>query len=138
MLRVVLDPAVMLRGLLNPHSPCRRLLFDYADRYRAVFSDNTLRLLRLLLLHPLIVVRLPLLVKISPSKLARLFQYAERVRVPIDPDVGVHIALARAARADYVICEDQNLLSQCQDHSIPVLNTRAFLALLDPDLFLPT
>jgi predicted nucleic acid-binding protein len=138
MLRVVLDPVVMLRGLLNPHSPCRRLLFDYADRYRAVFSDNTLRLLRLLFLHPLIVARLPLLVKISPSRLARLFQYAERVRVPTEPDVSSCIALARAARADYVICEDQVLLSQCQEQSIPVLNTRAFLALLDPDLFLPT
>ncbi len=137
MLRVVLDPVVMLRGLLNPHSLCRRLLFDYADRYCAVFSDNTLRLLRLLLLHPFIAGRLPLLVKISPSKLARLFQYAERVHVPTEPDVSVHIALARAARADYLICEDQTLLSQCQDHGIPVLNTRAFLALLDPDLLLP-
>lgn len=97
MLRVVLDPVVMLRGLLNPHSLCSRLLFDYADRYCAVFSDNTLRLLRLLLLHPLIVCRLPLLVKISPSKLARLLQYAERVRVPTEPDVNLYIALARAA-----------------------------------------
>jgi predicted nucleic acid-binding protein len=138
MLRVVLDPVVMLRGLLNPHSLCRRLLFDYADRYRAVFSDNALALLRLLLLHPLIVVRLPALVKISSSRLTRLFQCAERVRVPTDPDVSLHIALARAARADYLICEDQTLLSQCQDHGIPVLNTRAFLALLDPDLCLLT
>ena len=138
MLRVVLDPIVILRGLLNPHSLCRRLLFDYADRYCAVFSDNTLRLLRLLLLHPFIVGRLPFLVKISPSKLARLFQYAERVRVPTEPDVNLYIALARAARADYLVCEDQILLSQCQDHSIPVLNTRAFVVLLDPDLFLPT
>ena len=138
MLRVVLDPVVMLRGLLNPYSLCGRLLFEYADRYRAVFSDNTLRVLRLLLLHPVIVVRLPALVKISPSRLARLFQCAERVRVPTEPDVNLHVALARAARADYLICEDQTLLSQCQDHGIPVLNTRAFLALLDPDLFLPT
>jgi len=137
MLRVVLDPVVMLRGLLNPHSLCRYLLFDYADRYCAVFSDNTLRLLRLLLLHPFIAGRLPLLVKISPSRLARLLQYAETVRVPTEPDVNLYIALARAARADYLVCEDQGLLSACQEHGIPVLDTRAFLALLDPDLILP-
>jgi predicted nucleic acid-binding protein len=138
MLRVVLDPVVMLRGLLNPHSVCRRLLSDYADRYRAIFSDNTLSLLRILLVHPFITGRLPALAKISPSRLARLLQYAEQVRVPTEPGVNVYIVLARAARADYLICEDQVLLSHCQDHGIPVLNTRAFLALLDPDLFLPT
>jgi len=49
----------------------------------------------------------------------------------------VYIALARAARADYLVCEDQGLLSACQEHGIPVLDTRAFLALLDPDLILP-
>jgi predicted nucleic acid-binding protein len=138
MLHVVLDPVVMLRGLINPHSLCRHLLFDYADRYCAVFSDKTLALLRILLVHPFIAVRLPLLVKISPSRLTRLLQYAERVRVPTDPDVDVYIALARAARADYLVCEDQVLLSACQEHGIPVLDSRAFLALLDPDLLLPT
>ncbi len=39
MLHVVLDPVVMLRALINPHSPCGQLLSEYADRYRAVFSQ---------------------------------------------------------------------------------------------------
>jgi len=88
--------------------------------------------------HPFLVIRIPSLAKISSSRLARLLQYARRVRVPTEPDVSVFVALAHAARADYLICEDQVLLSQCQGRSIPVLNTRAFLALLDPDLFPPT
>jgi predicted nucleic acid-binding protein len=137
MLHVVLDPVVMLRALINPHSPCGKLLSDYADHYRAVFSDDTLRVLRFLLLHPLLVFRFPLLVEISPSKLARILQYADRVQAPTEPDVSVFITLARAAQADYVICEDQVLLSECQSQGIPVLDTTAFLALLDPDLFLP-
>ena len=137
MLHVVLDPVVMLRALINPHSPRGRLLSDYADRYRAVFSDDTLRVLRFLLLHPLLVFRFPLLVEISPSRLARILQYADRVQVPTEPDVSVFITLARAARVDYVICEDQVLLSECQSQGIPVLNAQAFLGLLDPDLFLP-
>jgi predicted nucleic acid-binding protein len=138
MLRVVLDPVVMLRGLLNPHSLCSRLLSDHAERYCAIFSDDTIRALRFLLLHPFIVGRFPLLVEISPSKLARLFQYADRVRVPTEPEGSVFIALARAARADYLICEDEVLLSECHRQGIPVLNAHAFLTLLDPDLFLPT
>jgi len=136
MLHVVLDPVVMLRALINPHSPCGKLLSDYADRYRAVFSDDAIRALRYLVLHPFLAHRFPSLVEISPSRLGRLFQYADRVRVPAEPDAGIFISLSRAARVDYVICEDQVLLSECQSRGIPVLDTRGFLALLDPDLFL--
>ena len=137
MLHVVLDPVVMLRALINPHSLCGKLLSDYADRYCAVFSDDAIRALRLLVVHPFLILRFPSLSEISQFKLGRLFQYADRVRVPAEPDAGVFVALARAAQADYVICEDQVLWSECQSHGIPVLDTRGFLALLDPDLFLP-
>ena len=138
MLRVVLDPVVMLRGLLNPHSLCGRLLSDYSGRYRAVFSDDTVKTLRFLLVHPFLAGRFPSLLEIRPSRLAHIFQYAERVRVPTEPETSVFITLARSARADYLICEDHPLLSECRARGIPVLDTSAFLAMLDPDLYQPT
>ena len=103
-----------------------------------MFSDDTVKALRFLFVHPFLAGRFPLLLEIPPSKLARVFQYAERVRVPTEPEVSAYIALVRSARADYLICEDHELLSECQTRGIPVLDARAFLAMLDPDLYQPT
>jgi len=137
MYRVVLDPVVILRGLLNPHSPCRRLLFDYAERYQAVFSDDTVRAIRFLVVHPILIVAIPPLAGVSQTRLSQVFLQASRVHVPPEPGVSVFVAAARAARADFLVCEDRRLLEQREQLGVPVIQARPFLALLDPDLFSP-
>ena len=135
MYRVVLDPVVVLRGLLNPHSPCRRLLFDYAERYQAIFSDDTVRAIRLLLVHPILVALIPPLAGVSPTRLSQVFLQAARVHVPPEPGVSAFVAAARAARADFLVCQDRRLLERREQLGVPVIQARSFLALLDPDLF---
>ena len=133
MYRIVLDPVTLLRGLLNPHSPCRLLLFDYADRYHALFSDETVRVVRILVLHPILVVGLPSLVKINHSRLTRILLRAERVSIPAEHDDNLFVAVARAAQADYLVCEDRNLLARRDQLGVPVIDAATFLSLLDPD-----
>ncbi len=133
MYRVVLDPVIMLRGLLNPHSACRLLLFDCADRYRAIFSDETIRLIHVLVLHPILVVCLPSLAKINHSRLARILLRAERVPTPAEQG-NAFVAVARTAQADYLVCEDHVLFARRDQLGVPVINAATFLSLLDPGL----
>ena len=135
MYKVVLDPVVMLRGLLNPHSLCGPLFFDYADRYRAVFSDETVRATRVLLAHPIFLLAFPRLAKISPTRLSQVFLAAERVPIEPEPDVSVFVTTARVAQADYLICEDKLLWLTQGSFGVPAIRCQAFLSLLDPDRF---
>ena len=141
MRRVVLDLNVMLRGLLNPHSLCGALLRDYSDRYRAIFSAETLVMLNVLLIHPTLVEAFPRLAHVSQRQLKSILLFAERVSLPQDHGLDtfaadivvadISVATARAARADYLITESLGILPACQNQGIPTLNTRDFLALLD-------
>ena len=135
MYRVVLDPVVMLRGLLNRASPCRYLLSDYADHYRAIFSNETVGAIRVLLAHPLLTVAFPPLSGLNVSSLAQTFLCAERVQLPRDPGDSVFVAVARVAQADFLVCEDRRLLARRDCLGVPVIQTCPFLALLDPDRF---
>ena len=131
MRRVVLDLNVMLRGLLNPHSLCGALLHDYSDRYRAIFSAETLVMLNGFLIHPALVQAFPRLAHVSQRQLKSILLFAERVSLPQDHGLDISVATARAARADYLITESPGILPACQNQGIPTLNTRDFLALLD-------
>jgi len=135
MYRVVLDPFVMLRGLLNRRSPCACLLSDYSDRYRAVFSEDTIRAIRLLLVHPILIAAFPRLPRLGQSHLAQAFLAAERVPVERESDTSVFVAAARAAKVDFLVSEDPALLADQAAVGVPVLDSRAFLSLLDPDRF---
>ena len=135
MYRVVLDPFVMLRGLLNRRSPCARLLSDYSDRYRAVFSEDTIRAIQLLLVHPILIAAFPRLARLSQSHLAQAFLAAECIPVERESDTSVFVAAARAAKVDFLVSEDPALLADQASVGVPVLDSRAFLSLLDPDRF---
>ena len=135
MYRVVLDPIVMLRGLLNPHSICGCLFFDYADRYRAFFSDATVSALHLLIYNPFVVMALTHLTKTNPRQVERLLLRAERVRIPKDLRGNIFVAVALTAHADYVICEDAVIRAKCKERAVPVLTASEFVSLLAPEHF---
>jgi hypothetical protein len=133
MYHVVLDPITMLRGLLNPHSICGDLLFEYADRYRAFFSDDTVGALCTLIYNPVVVIALRQLTQTSSTQVLRILLRAQRVRIPQAAPSNIFVAVACAAHADYVICEDNVIRAKCMELNIPVLDSRAFLSLLAPE-----
>lgn len=136
MYRVVFDPIVMLRGLLNPHSICGLLFFEYADRYRVLFSDDTVRAVQYLIYHPFVVMAIVNLTKIRPARVARILLRAQRVSIPDDfavPHESIFVTLARAARADYFVCADPKYLDKRDQLGVPVLDVASFLSLVEPN-----
>lgn len=131
MVRVVLDPVVVLRGLLNPHSICSSLLSEYAYHFKVVVSEEIIRALILLCYHPTLTARYPRLAKVDPPHVARLFLRAEKANLPADRDGNIFVATAIAAKVDYLVCEDQALLALRQKIKVPIIDTRAFIMLLE-------
>jgi predicted nucleic acid-binding protein len=131
MLRVVLDPVVVLRGLLNPHSICSRLLSEYAYNFKVVVSEEIIRALILLCYHPTLIAKYRRLSKVEPTHAARLFLRAEKASLPADRDGNIFVATAIAAKVDYLVCEDQALLALRQKVKVPIIDTRAFIMLLE-------
>ena len=131
MVRVVLDPVVVLRGLLNPHSICSTLLAEYAHRFKVVLSAETMRALTVLCYHPILRAKYSRLSKVDPRDAGRLLLRADKVNLPADRSDNIFIATAIAAEADYLVCEDQALLAWRKKIQIPIIDTRAFILLLD-------
>ena len=131
MLRVVLDPIVLLRGLLNPHSICSSLFSEYAHHFKVVVPKQITRVLILLCYHPILVARYPDLSEIDPRHAGRLLLRAEKVDLQADRHSNIFLATAIAAKADYLVCEDQALLALRQKVEIPIIDTRTFVMLLE-------
>jgi predicted nucleic acid-binding protein len=130
MYRVVLDPIVILRGLINPYSICGTLLSDYAARYKAIFSAETGQALVFLPFHPMLIARFPRLAHLDPRQAGRLLARAEKVQIDHAVHPNVVVATAIAAQADYLICEDAQLLAAREKIPVPILSAAAFVALL--------
>ena len=134
MYRVVLDPVVIVRGLINPYSICGSLLSDYASRYKAIFSAETGHALIWLPYHPMLMVKYPRIVRLDPRQAGRLFARAEKVHIDLDAHPNAFIATAVAAKADYLICEDAQLLAVRGKTTVPFLSAAAFVALLESEM----
>ena len=131
MLRVVLDHAVLLRGLINPYSPCGSLLSDYSYRYRAIFSEATRRALLLLPFNPVLIVKHPHLRKVDPKRASRLAARAEMINLPPGDFDSAVIATALAARVDYIVSEDPVVLDYHDRVDIPIVDAQTFIMLLE-------
>ena len=130
MYHVVLDPIVLLRGLINPHSICGSLLSEYAGRYKAIFSSETSLALVVLPRHPLLVAKYPRLVRVDPRQAGRLLAHAEKVPIDLATVPNAVVATAIAANADYIICEDAHLLAAREKIVTPMLTASEFVTLL--------
>jgi predicted nucleic acid-binding protein len=130
MYRVVLDPIVILRGLINPHSICGSLLSDYASRYKVVFSAEMGQALIFLPHHPMLIAKYPRLARLDPRQAGRLLARAEKVHIDLALHPNVVVATAIAAQAGYLICEDAQLLAVRDKIPVPILSAAAFIALL--------
>ena len=134
MYRVVLDPVVIVRGLINPYSICGSLLSDYASRYKAIFSAQTGHALIWLPYHPLLMAKYTRIVRLDPRQAGRLLARAEKVQIDLDAYPNAFIATAVAAKADYLVCEDAQLLAVRDRSPVPFVSAAAFVTLLESEM----
>jgi putative PIN family toxin of toxin-antitoxin system len=138
-MKVVLDTVVFVRGLINPDSPCGRVVFANPDAYELIVSAE-------LALEYLDVFSRPKLARrfraVGPEFLSDVLE-AIRSGTPVhlsaiprvcrDPTDDKFLAAALAGQADFIVSEDNDLLELGSYEGITILSAQAFLAVLERD-----
>lgn len=138
--RVVFDTVIFVRALINPHSFCGRLLFEYFNDYHLILSSQLIEEILEVLGREEIVRRFHLRQVNLPEAMARLiksFAGAEIVRIgnipaiSRDPKDDKFLATARAADADYLVSADKDLLDLKKYEGIKIISAEIFLQILE-------
>lgn len=137
MLRVVLDTVVFVRALINPKSRAGRLLFELAGSYTLIVSKPTAQELLEVIRRPELVREYRSLAKIELHRVIDLISRAQAVEIgtapPVvrDPKDDIFVATALEGLADYLVSEDRDLLVLEASLGVPIINTQAFLEILE-------
>jgi uncharacterized protein len=113
---VVLDTVVFIRALLNPYGIWGQIVFTSFHAYRLVMSRQTTRELIAVLVREEFRAAAPHITEIDISALLSLIARAELVEpvrveeISRDRKDNPFLAVARAAGADYLVTEDEDLL----------------------------
>ena len=136
-MRVVLDTVILVRGLINPWSPCGRLLFDRADEYVVVVSLPIVAEYVEVIRRPELVRKYhglegrdlhAVLGKITNATMVQPEDTPAICRDPADDDFR---AAALAGNAGYIVSEDLDLLALQRYEGIAILSAEQFLPVLE-------
>jgi putative PIN family toxin of toxin-antitoxin system len=136
MLRVVFDTVVFVRSLINPYSFYGQIVFRDFSRYRLFVSQPVITELIEVLHRPELRRKFRTLAQLDVARVIELVGQAEAVEftplasVSRDPKDDKFLATAVAARADYLVSEDQDLLVLQTYHGLQIVTCEAFLELL--------
>lgn len=142
--RVVFDPFVFVRGLINPAGVWGRFVFDHAGDYRLIVSEPTVREVLEVIRRPQLARKyrglatrnlraiLAILAGAEAVDLAAL--PAQQVGAPItrDPKDDKFLLTAALAGADYLVTEDRDILDDFTEYQgVAIVNAMTFLRLLE-------
>jgi uncharacterized protein len=137
MLRVVFDTVVFVRALLNPHGRWGRLLYQYAGAYRLFLSRPVVEEILEVIHRPEITRKAASFGRLDLQRMLATLGQAEIVelgQVPAvsrDPTDDMFLATARAAAAEYLVSEDQDLLVLSEYEGTRIVDCATFLELLE-------
>ena len=135
-MRAVLDPNVLVSAAISPAGPPRQILTAWTnERFELIVSPSVLDELADVLARPKFrrFISTATAVAFIDGLAADAIIVTDPPDPPSvspDPDDDYLIALARAARADYLVSGDRHLLDLTDPHP-PVLTPRQFLDQLD-------
>lgn len=117
MLSAVFDTVVFVRALINPRSVCGQVVtYAMTNRYRLILSRPIVVEIVEVLQRPEITRRFRRLESLDADRVLDILSRAEIVEpielpaVSRDPNDDTFVATARAAKADYLVTQDQDLL----------------------------
>jgi uncharacterized protein len=134
---VVFDAVVFVRSLINPRSRWGRLVFTPTDRYRLIVSEPILREILDVLSRPAIARKFSTIGGLGKTALlarladATVVNVADVPPVARDPKDDPYLATARAASAEFLVTEDQDLLVLGSYQGTRIVDSATFLAILD-------
>lgn len=136
-LKVILDTQIYLRAAINPNSVCGRIIFNQLTDYHLYTADELDAEVKRVLKRPAIRLKFPQINDTRTAQVMIVLEQAEHVQIadiePIcrDPKDDIFLACAKAASADYLVSEDNDLLVISQHYSTRIVNVAAFLAALE-------
>lgn len=136
MLRIVFDTVVFVRGLINPHSRWGHVVFTHDPQYRLFLSQPVILEILDVLRRPELTRKFRSLRGMDVARIIEILGQAEIVEVPVIPVVSrdekddKFLATARAAGADYLITEDEDLLVIGEYEGVRIIDAAMFLKIL--------
>ena len=137
MLRVVFDTVIFVRSLINPRSTWGRLVFEYSLHYQLFLSQPVLVEILEVLQRPELTSKFRALQDRDLRRVIEIVGQAQAVTPPAvpavsrDPKDDKFLATAAAARADYLVTEDEDLLVLDEYQGVKIVNAAAFLSILE-------
>jgi uncharacterized protein len=135
--RAVIDTSIFVRALINPKSRCGRLLFQYADLFTIIISKPIAQELLEVVQRPELTRKYRGLTKLNMRLIIDVVARAEAVEigdVPSkvrDPNDDMFVATALAGAAEYIVSEDNDLLSLGQVGIIRIVAAETFIRLFE-------
>lgn len=138
-LRVVFDTQIYLRAGINPASVCGKILAEWSPFYILYTSDRMEKEIVDVFTRSKIRVKFPKITDATLAAMQKTLARAERVELseadikPIsrDPKDDMFLACAKAAKADYLVSEDNDLLVLERYENTRIVNALEFLAILE-------
>jgi uncharacterized protein len=134
--RAVFDTVVFVRALINPLGIWGRLNFQHGHAYALIISPPVVEEILEVLHRPELTSRFRSLAGLDLARVIEILDQAEAVElqdvpaVSRDPKDDKFLATAVAARADYLVTEDDDLLVLGAHHGIPIVTASQFLAIV--------
>jgi putative PIN family toxin of toxin-antitoxin system len=136
MVRVVFDTVVFVRGLINPHGVWGRLIFESSASYVLFLSRPLLQETLEVVERPLLRQKYRAVVGRGMVQLLDILAQADVVEIgeieaiSRDPKDNQVLATAKAARAQYLVSEDQDLLVLSEYGGTKIVSVSTFRTVL--------
>ena len=136
MVRVVFDTVGFVRSLINPLSFWGRIIFQYSSQYQLFVSKEVLQEIFEVLQRPEIVSLAKSTTNLDKKRVIEVVGEAEVVEitdielVSRDPKDDIFLATAKAAKADYLVSADWDLLDLKEYEGIKVIDAGMLLQIL--------
>lgn len=136
MFKVVFDTVIFVRSLINPHGKWGKLVFNNYQHYQLYVSKPILIEILEVLKRPELTAKFKSLQALDFSQIITILGQAscvEPVKTPSvcrDPKDDKFLAAALAAKADYLVSEDKDLLDLKEYKGVKIVNMEVFLKTL--------
>lgn len=136
MVRAVFDTVIFVRCLINRRGLWGRIVFDWAEHYQLAVSEATLRETLEVISRPAVVAKFRRITEVDQQFVRAALANATVVEVGEIPAISrdskddPFLATAEAARADFLVTEDEDLLVLGEYKGTKIVSAATFLDFL--------
>lgn len=137
MLNVVFDTVVFVRSLINPHSIWGKLIYSCKDLYTLHLSPPVIKEILEVIDRPKLKQKYRTIQDHGIRQVLQILIHASVVEIDDIPQLSRDIkddkflATAKAAKADYLVSEDEDLLDLKEYEGTQIVNAETFLKILE-------